>query len=296
MTIVVYLPPKDRYIMDHLTLEISIPFEYQEFLIAELLDMDFEGFEQEDDLLKAVIPKNRYNDVIREEIENWLRAQPFEAGIIEERIDEQQDWNRKWEQTIGSLVIGDFFVKPTWVNETTPEGKILLEIDPKMAFGTGYHESTRLMLRLLSGFIRKDDDILDAGTGTGILSIAALKLGAASAFGFDIDEWSRNNSWENAVINHVAESFHIERGSFEVVPEGKQYDVVTANINRTTLLSMQEMLTRHLKPGGNLLLSGLLVHERDLILKASEFSRLKLVRELQEGEWIALALHKNEER
>jgi len=197
---------------NYITLTISIPFDYQEFLIAELLDMDFDGFEQDDEQLKAIIPQHRYSDVTREEVEEWLSLQPYPANIISEQTDEERNWNEEWERSIRPLVIGDFFVKPTWVNESIPEGKTLLEIDPKMAFGTGYHETTRLMLRLLPSVIQKKDEVLDVGTGTGILSIASIKLGAKSAFGFDIDEWSRNNAWENALINKVEKSFQIEEG------------------------------------------------------------------------------------
>lgn len=277
----------------YITLEISIPFEYQELLIAELLDMDFDGFEQEDNQLNATIPQNRFSDVIREAIEEWLSLQPYPARIIGEHSDEQRDWNEEWERSIKPLVIGCFFVKPTWINEPTPDGKILLEIDPKMAFGTGYHESTRLMLRLLPTAILQGDAVLDVGTGTGILSIAALKLGAVSAFGFDTDEWSHKNAWENAVINKVTDSYKIAEGSFDVVPESSEYDVILANINRNTLLEMQKSLVKHLKPGGRLLLSGLLKIEKQMMLQAPEFSRLKLENELQEGEWMALQLTKS---
>ncbi len=277
---------------NYITLTISIPFEHQEFLIAELLDMDFDGFEQDDDQLKAIIPQNRYSDVIREEVEEWLGLQPYPARVLSEQTDEPRNWNEEWERSIRPLIVGDFFVKPTWVNESTPEGKILLEIDPKMAFGTGYHETTRLMLRLIPSVIKEGDTILDVGTGTGILSIASLKLGAKSAFGFDIDEWSRNNAWENALINKVDISFRIEEGSFEVVNPDDRYDVVLANVNRNALLEMQKPLVSHLKNNGILLLSGLLENEREIMLEAPGFSRLKLINELQEGEWIALVFMK----
>ena len=276
----------------YITLEISIPFEYQELLIAELLDMDFDGFEQEDDQLKATIQQHRFSDVIREEIQEWLGLQPYTAKIIGEHTDEPQDWNEVWERSIRPLVIGRFFVKPTWVDEPTPDGKILLEIDPKMAFGTGYHESTRLILRLLPSAIKKGDMVLDVGTGTGILSIAALKLGALSAFGFDIDDWSSKNAWENAAINKVTDSYKIEEGSFEVVPGDTTYEVILANVNRNALLEMQKPLVKHLKHGGRLILSGLLESERHMMLEAPEFSRLKLENEMREGEWIALLLTK----
>lgn len=275
--------------MNYIRLEIAIQSDYQEYLIAELLERDFEGFEQENDRLIAYIPQERFSDVYREEIEQWLSAQRDTCYIIKESIEEPRDWNEEWEQTIQPQLIGQFYVRPTWIPTAAPEGKILIEIDPKMAFGTGYHETTRLMLRLLPEFISKDARVLDVGTGTGILSIAALKLGAHSAYGFDIDEWSYDNANENALLNGVAEHYKVNRGSFEVVATGDRFDVILANVNRNAILGMAKHLTGHLKEKGVLLLSGLLENERNYILEDKNFASLKFLKELQEGEWISLA-------
>lgn len=279
--------------MDYIKLEIVIPSDYQEFLIAELLDRDFEGFEQDEDRLLAYIPQERFSDVDREEIEQWLAAQRVECFIANEEVEVPRDYNEEWEQTIQPQTIGRFFVRPTWFPTPPPEGKILIEIDPKMAFGTGYHETTRLMLHLIPGYVEKGDRVLDVGTGTGILSFAAIKTGASSAFGFDIDEWSYENATENAMINGVSEHYIVRHGSFELVAEDDEYDLILANVNRNAILSMANELTFHLKKGGILLLSGLLIPEKELILKNERFASLKLVNEMQEGEWIALALQKN---
>ncbi len=279
--------------MDYIKLEIIIPSDYQEFLIAELLDRDFEGFEQDEDRLLAYIPQERFSDVYREEIEQWLSAQRVECYIANEEVEVPRNYNEEWEQTIQPQIIGRFYVRPTWFPTTPPEGKILIEIDPKMAFGTGYHETTRLMLNLIPEYVKKGDRVLDVGTGTGILSFAAIKTGASSAFGFDIDEWSFENATENAMINGVSEHYIVRHGSFELVAKDDEYDLILANVNRNAILSMSKELTSHMKKGGILLLSGLLVPEKELILKNDNFASLMLVNEMQEGEWIALALQKN---
>lgn len=277
---------------NYLELHIEIPTDYQEILISELLDLDFDGFEQYDDYMLAFIPQQRFNEVSREAIESWLAAQRVPCSLKSEKIHEPQNWNENWEKTIQPMEIGKFFVRPTWTPVQTPEGLHLLEIDPKMAFGTGYHETTRLMLRMLPTCIEKGCSVLDVGTGTGILAIAAIKLGAGNAFGFDVDEWSYFNATENALLNGVQDRFSVQEGSFDTVPEGVQYDVVLANVNRNMLLSTSEQLVTLVKKEGLLVLSGLLESDEEAILSTPNYASLTLTDRKQENEWICLRFHK----
>jgi len=277
----------------YLEITIRIPFSYQEMLIAELLDHDFDGFEQNEDHLLAYIPAQRFSDVTREIIEHWIAGQPVSARFEGERIYEPQNWNEEWEKTIEPMQVGEFFIRPTWKPVPTPEGLILLEIDPKMAFGTGYHETTRLMLRMLSSSVKSGISVLDVGTGTGVLAIAALKLGAAHAFGFDIDEWSYDNATENALLNGVAASFVVKEGSFEVIPEKAGYDMVLANVNRNMLLATSSQIVEHVRDGGTLILSGLLDVDEAVILDNPDYVDLQLMDRQQENEWICLRFHKS---
>lgn len=277
----------------YIEITIRIPSAYQEMLIAELLDHDFDGFEQNEDHLLAYIPAQRFNDVTREIIEQWIAGQPVSARYEGERIYEPQNWNEAWEQSIEPMQVGEFFIRPTWKPVQTPDGLILLEIDPKMAFGTGYHETTRLMLRMLSSSVTSGIFVLDVGTGTGVLAIAALKLGAARAFGFDIDEWSYVNATENALLNGVSDSFEVKEGSFEVIPEKTGYDMVLANVNRNMLLATSAQIVKHVRDGGTLILSGLLDVDETIILENPEYAGLQLVDRQQENEWICLRFLKN---
>ena len=156
-----------------------------------------------------------------------------------------------------------------------------------MAFGTGYHATTRVMLEWLPEVIQEGDTVLDAGTGTGILAIAALKLGAESAFGFDIDEWSKTNAQENILLNGV-ENFEVKLGSTEVIPDGKKYDVILANINRNALIDLVPVLLTFLKEGGKLLLSGLLEEDEPIMLKQKGLQKLNHKGTHQHKEWIAI--------
>ncbi|MDR9418460.1 50S ribosomal protein L11 methyltransferase [Gracilimonas sp.] len=274
--------------MEYIELRISIKDELQELLIAEMFDLDFEGFEQLDDILLASIPSNRFDDSKREEIEQKLMGFGWEASILKEQVISEKNWNEEWERTIQPQTIGRFYVHPTW---STFEGdlgdKIELMIDPKMAFGTGYHATTRIMLEWLPEVVEEGDTVLDAGTGTGILAIAALKLGAKSAFGFDVDEWSKTNAEENILLNAV-EGFEVKLGSVEVIPPNKTYDVIVANINRNALIDLVPDLISHLKKNGKLVLSGLLEEDESTILKQSALQDLTHKETRQLKEWIGM--------
>ncbi len=278
--------------MNYIKLVISIEDDYQETLISELLELDFDAFEQQDGRIITYVPKERFSDVHRERIEGILRAYPGDGFIETEEVVADRNWNEEWEKTIEAQTIGKFYVKPTWKRGEAPGDSILLEIDPKMAFGTGYHETTRLMLKLLPDIIRMEDLVLDAGTGTGILAIAAVKLGAEKAFAFDIDEWSITNTRENILLNSVENQVEVRKGSLETIPKGSTYDVILANIERNTILEMLPELKKRLRPGGRLLLSGLLKKDEPSI--TGKLNELNLeIREIRhENEWIAFSVEK----
>ena len=278
--------------MDYLRLTISIADEYQEILIAELFDMDFDGFEEkEENILIATIPTNHFDDSKRESIEKILYTISKGSRILTEEIIHPQNWNEAWERSIVPQTIGKFYVRPTWGEKMDTDDHIELIIDPKMAFGTGYHATTRLLLEWLPEVISLNDTVLDAGTGTGILALGALKLGAASAFGFDIDEWSEDNARENMILNQI-ENLEVKLGSVDTIPMGAQYDVIVANINRNALLELIPILTNYLKEDGKMLLSGLLVEDESKIKSITKKEHLLHVGTRQEQEWIAMLLHK----
>jgi len=265
-------------------LTIHIPDALQEFLIAELADLDFETFEQHDRFMVAYIPATRWNDVAREGVERWMARHGLTTPITEEVIADQ-NWNRKWEETVRPVVVEPFLIRPTW-HETPPEHAdlILLEIDPKMSFGTGYHESTRLLLRLLPDFVNSGCFVLDAGTGTGILAVAAIKLGASSAIAFDVDPWSQDNAVENFYLNGVADRVEMRSGAIESVDE-KEFDVILANINYNVIAGLLPNFAEKLAEDGSLLVSGILSRDRDRLLKAAEQRGLGLRSEREENEW-----------
>jgi ribosomal protein L11 methyltransferase len=254
------------------TIELAIPApdDLHERLIAELADHDFETFVEEEGRLLAYCAARRYDGSAREEIERWLRAR----GVTEapaERVVEDQDWNAQWEASVEPQRIGPFLVKPTWRDVPPAHADALvLEIDPKMSFGTGYHATTRLVLRFLPDLVTEGARVLDAGTGTGLLALAALRLGAAKAVGFDTSPWAVQNATENIHLNGLAGRFVVREGSVEVIDAEERFDLVLANINRAVLLGLlPELVARRRTSEAPVVLAGLLAGDRPAVLDAA---------------------------
>ncbi len=281
--------------MNYLKLVIAIQEDYQESLIAEMLELDISGFEQRKEKLITYLPGSTMDGSVRERIEEALATYPGNNFIQSEEVMADRNWNEKWEETIRPQRIGRFFVKPTWSKENVPGGQTLIEIDPKMSFGTGYHESTRLLLRMLPEVIRGGERVLDAGTGTGILAIAAARLGAGSVLAFDIDEWSVVNSRENIRLNEVDDRVEIRRGSIGEVDANDHFELIIANIDRNAILEMLSAFQRHLLPAGTLLLSGLLEDHGSSVEEALE-PPMEIREVKTENEWLAIrAVNGNKE-
>ena len=278
---------------DTLRLTLVVPDDgSRDPLVADLLDLGFDAFEETPDTLVAYAPAPRWDDVTRETVGRLLRARGETAAAMQEEVVADQDWNAQWEATIEPVVAGSFVIAPTWAEAPAEHAdKTLLRIDPKMAFGTGYHESTRLVLRLLPSVVPEGCRVLDVGTGTGVLGIAALALGASSAIGVDIDPWSVTNGTENALLNGVGDRFEIREGSLDVVSE-TGFDLVLANIIRSVLEPMLPDLAAVAAPHAPIVLAGLLLTERDRMLKAAEGAGLVLEEEASENEWWACSLRR----
>ncbi len=275
--------------MDTVELKVYVEEEWQEFLIAELGDLDFVVFRQDVAAVNAYIPARHWNDVKREHVENWLRSHGLIVPV-EESVIRSENWNERWEETVQPIAIGPFLVKPTWAQIPQEHlSKILLEIDPKMSFGTGYHASTRLALRFLQDLVKEGDHVLDAGAGTGILAIAAVKLGAEWAVAFDNDPWSQQNAIENFYLNQVDAQIAFRNGSIDQVPE-EGFDLILANINRNALLAMLPVFAQKTRPGGHVVLAGLLQRDRARMLTAATGLGLVAVKDEAEREWWAVVL------
>jgi ribosomal protein L11 methyltransferase len=186
---------------------------------------------------------------------------------------ERENWNELWEKNFfNPLLVGQFFVRAPF-HEAAPEGRRAITIEPRMSFGTGHHGTTRLMLTALQdlGDTIKDAKVLDMGSGTGILAIAAEMLGASEVLGVEIDDWVVDNANDNLKINQTTqtEMVHGHVKALESVSDG-YYDVVLANIHREVLLADMAEYQRVLKLKGNLLLSGLREEDVPMILEKAK--------------------------
>lgn len=275
------------------TVELAIPApeEIHEMLIALLEEDEVRAFEQRSGELALFYEAEDWTEERLRVLEERCRG--LAAGRIRVKWISDRNWNAEWEASIRPIRVGRFVVRPSWAQPVETPGPtaeahddrdsvIDLVIDPQMSFGTAWHESTRLLLRSLPGRIRPGDRVLDAGTGTGILAIAALKLGADRAVGFDIDPWSLRNAPENALRNGVHDRFAVLRGTVDVIPESERFDAALANINREVLLELLPDLMERAPVVG---LSGLLKTDRPLMLHRIDELGLLVLSELEEGDW-----------
>jgi ribosomal protein L11 methyltransferase len=214
---------------------------------------------------------------------------PHSIAISSVNEIKNQNWNRLWEDSIQPIAVTErIIITPSWRPQPDQEQKIVLIIDPKMSFGTGYHESTRLVLRMLEQYLIADSTVLDVGTGTGILAIAAVKLGARLAIGVDIDEWSYVNGKENVERNGLVKHVDVRHGSLDVVQE-REFTMIMANITRNAIVELLPAMLEKLQKDGLLLLSGLMADDRAAMEKTLQRHHCMLLSVINENEWIGIA-------
>lgn len=257
-----------------------------------LWELNISGINEEDDAL--IIFADAKNELTKEEIHNQLQKlidnKIINSFEIEEKIIEDKDWNEEWEKGLNIVEVSDkIIIKPSFKDYENKENKIVITIDPKMSFGTGEHETTKLIVQFLEKYIRKGMKILDVGTGTGILSILSIKLGAKSVYAIDNDEWCFENAQENSQLNNVNDKIDIR---FSEIPEvlEKDFDLILANIQKNVLLNISSEIVKRLSKNGFVILSGLLIEdEKDIV---EQYKELKLVDCKTMGEWLALVFKK----
>ena len=214
----------------------------------------------------------------------------LESFRIEKEILEDQNWNELWEKSREVIKVTDrIIIKPTFKEYSAKENEIVLTIDPKMSFGTGEHQTTKLMLRILEKIVKPGMKVLDVGSGTGILAITAIKLGAAKAIAVDFDEICLENCEENCVLNDVENSVDIITGEIDDVEE-KNFDLVLANIQKNVLLEIAEKIRSKLNKNAVVILSGLLESDKDDIEKKYHSLGFTTKQFEQMDEWIAMVI------
>ncbi len=256
--------------------------EKGEILIAQLSDILFYAFEQENNLLNAYINEINFDE---EKLKEILPANTaFLKTIIEE-----ENWNKQWEHSIGPVIVHDFAaIRPSF-HKPVKGVKYELIITPKMSFGTGHHATTYLMIELMEtmNFIGKN--VIDFGTGTGVLSILAEKCGASKIIAIDFDDWSIRNATENIEANHCQ---NILLKQQESLSEIKPADILLANINLNILNLESSAIAGLLKPGSLLLVSGFLIPDEQKMQHIFEEKDLVKKQTKQRGDWLAIVFEK----
>lgn len=210
---------------------------------------------------------------------------------------EDKDWINNWKQYFKPFTVDDILIKPTW--EEIPEehkDKLLIQIDPGTAFGTGQHETTQLCIRQLRKYLTPESEILDVGTGSGILGITALKLGAKEVFGTDLDENAITAVGENLEANQIGcDKFRVLQGNIiddKAVQDQvgyERYDIVVANILADVIILLQKEIPVHLKTGGIFITSGIINMKEEAVKAAMEANEaLEIIETTYQGEWVSI--------
>ena len=267
-------------------------------LAAMAGEAGFETFEETETGLKGYVQQSLFDvSVLNAALEDF----PFEDTTVSYDIQEAEDrdWNEQWEQEgfepiviSNNLIIHDGRHLP----DSTPD--IAIEIDAKLAFGTGTHETTRMICSTLLDLLghlsplstlHSPLRVLDCGTGTGILSICALKMGAKEAIGYDIDEWSVDNARHNAVINQVDDRFISLLGDASILNKVEgTFDLVMANINRNILLNDLPQFVSKMNAGATLILSGFYTDDCQILIEKAQTLGLSLQQQKEDQQWACL--------
>ncbi len=240
--------------------------------------------------VRAYIPVDEELPQTRRRVEEalWHLSQILPLPEPSFRIVSEEEWAEAWKAHYPVLHLGErLVVRPSWLTYTPAEGEVVIDLDPGMAFGTGTHPTTQMCLLALEEHVRPGMRVLDLGTGSGILAIAAAKLGADRVLALDNDPQAVRIAWQNVQRNGVADRVQVAEGSLSRARG--LFDLVVVNILAKTILEMLEQgLATRLKPGGRMVLAGLLRSQEEAIVQALERAGLKATARREMEEWVTL--------
>jgi ribosomal protein L11 methyltransferase len=275
--------------MYYTRLQVVCDPEFSEILMAEIGEVGFDTFMENDKGFEAYVEERKFNEQLLEEVkEKYKAVNPL--LFFWDKI-QKQNWNEQWEKSLEPIIVDDRCLIRAEFHKIEGTYPYEIIITPKMSFGTGHHQTTYLMIKNQLDLDHSNKRVMDAGCGTAILSIMASKRNAKEVVAFDIDEWSVINGKEN-IENNTCANIEIYQGTIaEVTPSGR-FEIILANINKNVLLQEIKVYATYLKEGGNLLLSGFYTKDiSDLLTEASAYGLFEISRDEKE-EWAALLLKK----
>jgi len=285
-------------------LRVKISPDGMDRLLAELFALGSVGLQEKEGEMVAYFPSDVAGEKVAHHLRHALSGAGFEISIAIEKIPDE-DWGARWPARPGPAQPGKGFFKPIrvtkrllilpcWKRPPSAAGQIVIRIKPGPAFGTGSHATTRMVLQLLEKYFspKEHQDVLDVGTGSGILAIAAVKLGAKRVLALDIDSQALENARENVEINQVMDTVELRLGSLDHWGEIGEFPLVLANLTSGIILELLDPLTRVTCAGGLLILSGITEGERESFLNQIPASDWELLETREDEGWIALVLRR----
>ncbi|MHB9012498.1 MAG: 50S ribosomal protein L11 methyltransferase [Ignavibacteriaceae bacterium] len=269
----------------------SEPF-IPEIISSVLWQLEITGVSEEVNCIKVFAEGSSTlsSEDLSNELEKLVAQKVLLNYIVEENLIEDKNWNEEWEKSLNIIKVSDrIVVKPTFREYSKAAGEIVINIVPKMSFGTGEHQTTKLVIQLLEKYLEPGARLLDVGSGTGILSIVAVKLGAKSAVAVDNDEWCFENGNENCALNGVEEKIKIVLGEIKDIHEN-DFDLIAANIQKNILILIAGEIKLKMNKKGMVILSGLLMNDEEDIVQVYKKFGFELVEKKQMDEWISLVM------
>lgn len=279
-------------------IEVTIPgsLESLEAVGNFLLENGSCGLEQGEGFIKAYFKRRVFKRGVESRLETYVKSLQTLGSLIGPPAYDAipvQDWMQGWREYFKPVrITPKVVVKPPWEEWAGSDDTVVIDILPGMAFGTGTHESTQLCMEFIESCMNPRETVLDVGTGSGILAIAAAKLGASRVLGIDIDADAVANAQKNIKINNVGDIVKVEKGTEDAIGD-EVFDLIVANIDGKTLVHLVPRLIDHIKTGGRMILSGLLTDEIGIIEDSLPLAGWRVLDTRNKGEWAAIVVGEN---
>lgn len=288
---------------DFTKIKLILPQALSELFGNLLVDNGCKGYATEEKgrdkiVLKGYLKGKPKAESLLDKVNKYAESlRKLDKNDIEVKVElteiKEGDWSRNWKKTFEPIqVTNGIIIKPSWIEKRFPQ-KLVIEIEPKMAFGTGEHSTTRLCMKAIEEYLKTGDRVLDLGTGSGILAIAAAKLGASYVLALDIDQDAVSNARENVKRNRAQKIIDLKLGTLSSKIPDDSFDLIVANLTKTQIVKFFEGMSRVLEKGGIFILSGIQTEEKKEMEEFFLSKKVLLKETLSEKGWVCFAGEKS---